>query len=42
MSERIKSTRELWEVILIFILVMGGIYMGVHSYEGGAAGSAAF
>ncbi len=41
MAERVRSTKDLWEVILIFILVMGGIYMGVFTAtEGGAVGSA--
>ncbi len=42
MSERWRSLREVWTVIVIFIVVMGGIYLGVFTpTEGAAVGAAA-
>jgi len=38
--ERFKSLRYIWEVALLFLIVMGGIYAGVFTpTEGGAVGT---
>ncbi len=40
MAEKLKALREVWELILVFFLVMGGIYFGFFTpTEAGAVGA---